>query len=539
MHVTTRHAKDSFASAAALLAPYSAHRHLWTADMAAELGNFLVSQGRERRPRVAGGGNAADGGAAAAATPGGDEAAASTAGAMARHLSEPAKAAMDKLEAMQREPELSVFEAAIAEKKTKADEVAAMPVTQVRGWLRFDCKPAKQALSTWVTKWMFAYTQHLHDNLTSCLELLSAFMADVAAGLSNATEDPAALGEDELTAAMTHIHAVDLADPDVDELFEPLRGIVTLLRKYGIGLSDETVESLERLPYEWEDTRKLTDAAGEMLADRKLAGGKKIEADAEAFTGEVTAFRTAFKQEAPFGYQHGVDDSYAQIDGWFGRIRDIEAAADALRDREHLFDVKVHPWKEVTVCRQELLALKLVWDHAALIEFTFGDWKTTPWAKVDCDGCYSHAKRLQAQFAALEKRIKACAGWGVYQGVQSALADMLVDLPLVQDLRDDAMRERHWKKLMRICGKTFVMDDKLSLDACSRSSCTSTPTPSPRWSSRRAGDQDRQAAAEDHQTTWGGLCSSTSPSRRRASRSSCSRATTSRRSTTTRWRCRT
>ena len=29
-----------------------------------------------------------------------------------------------------------------------------------------------------------------------------------------------------------------------------------------------------------------------------------------------------------------------------------------------------------------------------------------------------------------------------------------IDLPLVQDLRDEAMRERHWKKLMRICGKS-------------------------------------------------------------------------------------
>jgi dynein heavy chain len=40
---------------------------------------------------------------------------------------------------------------------------------------------------------------------------------------------------------------------------------------------------------------------------------------------------------------------------------------------------------------------------------------------------------------------------------------MLIDLPLVQDLRDEAMRERHWKKLMRICGKSFVMDEKLNL----------------------------------------------------------------------------
>ena len=36
-------------------------------------------------------------------------------------------------------------------------------------------------------------------------------------------------------------------------------------------------------------------------------------------------------------------------------------------------------------------------------------------------------------------------------------------LPVVQDLRDEAMRERHWKKLMRICGKSFVMDEKFNL----------------------------------------------------------------------------
>ena len=40
---------------------------------------------------------------------------------------------------------------------------------------------------------------------------------------------------------------------------------------------------------------------------------------------------------------------------------------------------------------------------------------------------------------------------------------MLVALPLVQDLQDEAIRERHWKKLMRVCGKSFVMDDKMSL----------------------------------------------------------------------------
>ena len=54
--------------------------------------------------------------------------------------------------------------------------------------------------------------------------------------------------------------------------------------------------------------------------------------------------------------------------------------------------------------------------------------------------------------------------YDVYAGIMKKIADMLIDLPLVQDLRDDAMRERHWKRLMRITGaKPFVVDERLNL----------------------------------------------------------------------------
>ena len=37
-------------------------------------------------------------------------------------------------------------------------------------------------------------------------------------------------------------------------------------------------------------------------------------------------------------------------------------------------------------------------------------------------------------------------------------------LVIWQDLRDEAMRERHWKRLMRACGRTFVLDSKFCLN---------------------------------------------------------------------------
>jgi dynein heavy chain len=204
-------------------------------------------------------------------------------------------------------------------------------------------------------------------------------------------------------------------------------------------------------------------AAGERLDERKASYAELLKEEAEAFTAEVAAFRADFRDKAPFAYECGSDSAYTLMDEWQAKLLTIEDKADALRDREHLFDARVHPWKDLALCRTELGQLKLLWDHAVLIECIFGAWQATPWAKVDCDACYGHSKRLQSQVAALEKRVRAASNWGVYKGTMTAVAEMLVTLPLVQDLRDEAMRERHWKKLMRTCGRTFVLDAKFCL----------------------------------------------------------------------------
>jgi dynein heavy chain len=119
---------------------------------------------------------------------------------------------------------------------------------------------------------------------------------------------------------------------------------------------------------------------------------------------------------------------------------------------------------QVDACRAELLQLKAVWDQATLVECVFAAWRATPWAEVDIDALYAEGKRLQSTVRALERTVRAAAGWDVYTGLCGSIDNMLVALPLVQDLRDGAMRERHWKRLMRLCGRAFAMDDKCTLN---------------------------------------------------------------------------
>ena len=57
------------------------------------------------------------------------------------------------------------------------------------------------------------------------------------------------------------------------------------------------------------------------------------------------------------------------------------------------------------------------------------------WSKVDLDLYFRQCKGLQAQLKGLERTIRPVVGWGVYQRLSQLIAEILVTLPLVQDLR--------------------------------------------------------------------------------------------------------
>lgn len=178
-------------------------------------------------------------------------------------------------------PPLSEFDKQIGHYKALQNEISATPVSAVRGWLKLDAKPAKQALFTLATKWMFAFTQQLQATVIGALDEIATFMHEVATGLTSEEEEEGD-GEDgrhrdRLGEAIAHIHNVREADEEIEEIFEPMRGAVALLKKYGISMSEHSLELLERCPFEWEDTKKLATAARERLAPLHIVQVTRLE----------------------------------------------------------------------------------------------------------------------------------------------------------------------------------------------------------------------------------------------------------------------
>ena len=403
--------------------PFLKHRNLWAKEVSASLQTFLAEEGGMETVKVA--------------EEGGD---------------------VSTFE----QPSLSAFQQRINELKEVEVEIKEIDSTITEGWLKIDAKPVKTTLGKTASTWTTAHTTYLKTYIEDELSKLQSFIASVTEGLANEVEEN---DQEKLVEAMTFVRDVRLNTDRIDALFGPLKDTIALLKKFSISMPEETLETLEMIPFKWEDTKKVTLNARELLGPLQSLQQDKVREYTDEFRTRVKEFADRFKHEAPFKYDVGVDDAYKKLITFHLDLSALEEEGVRVNQQQELFEVAVINWRDLKNCRGELAQLKIVWDHVQLVLDIFTSFRATIWGAVDVEFMTDLTKKLQREVKLLPKTMHK---WDVHIGATAALNSMSVSLPLVQDLRDDAMRARHWTQLMQATGKTFVMDDKLQLDTLIR-----------------------------------------------------------------------
>ena len=87
-----------------------------------------------------------------------------------------------------------------------------------------------------------------------------------------------------------------------------------------------------------------------------------------------------------------------------------------------------------------------------IVKSTFKDWNSTLWDKINTDDLMTRVKEIQLQVKNMPKGMRA---WKLYNWLVDVVKNMSTVLPLINDLRSDTMRDRHWTMIMTVTGKTF------------------------------------------------------------------------------------
>ena len=181
------------------------------------------------------------------------------------------------------------------------------------GWIKIDAKPIKQALSTWVTKWVFLYTQYLQQKVINSMDELYEFMkkgekvlekdpSAVAEAPAEGEEAPAPAedgGEDKqamLYEVMAFMRDVRKRQDKTDAMFDPLVQTVALLKTYGINLQDVVLKQLEEAPLAWSALKKKMLNVREKLSSMQQLEARKIRDSSDALAQRL---RTSARCSSP------------------------------------------------------------------------------------------------------------------------------------------------------------------------------------------------------------------------------------------------
>ncbi|KAB1266021.1 Dynein heavy chain 17; axonemal [Camelus dromedarius] len=327
------------------------------------------------------------------------------------------------------------------------------------GWLQCDCRPFKQALLSTIKRWSLMFKHHLSNHVVNSLADLEAFMKVARAGLTTPVKE----GDyDGLVEAMGHLMKVKERQTATDNMFEPLKQTIELLKSYGEEMPEEVHTKLQELPEQWTNTKKLAIQVKQNVAPLQANEVSILRRKCQQFELKQHEFREKFRQEAPFSFSD--PDPYKSLNKAVifqqKSIAAMEGIMEALCKSGSLFEVTVPDYKQLKACHKEVRLLKELWDMIIMVNTSIDGWKTTKWRDINVEQMDIDCKKFAKDVRSLDKEMKS---WDAFVGLDNTVKNMITSLRAVSELQNPAIRDRHWQQLMQATQVKFKMSEETTL----------------------------------------------------------------------------
>ncbi|XP_028032579.1 dynein beta chain, ciliary-like isoform X2 [Bombyx mandarina] len=354
-------------------------------------------------------------------------------------------------------PSLEQYQKEIDKYNLMYDEVAALPGDYLcNGWLKLNLKRLNQAIMNIICKWSNLYKQNLKDHVQTSLDDLEKFINYASKELSVELGDDDYEGLLKVMRVLNEVRAK--VDAGTEQMFDPLRDIIDVLKEYGVDFPEETYEQLDVLPERWRNLVKLATVMKNNVAPLQAAQAALIAKRVALINLRLTMYREQFKLKEMF--LEACKEPYRQIDKVHQELLNFEEIVDGLKRSCTLFDIQPPDEKNLKQCRREIKLIKQLWDYYSLVMGTIEFWKKSPWKKIDADGMDQECKRFTKDLRQLDKEMRV---WEPYLVIEGIIKNLLTSLRAVTDLQNPAIKDRHWIELMMATKVKFHIDDDTTL----------------------------------------------------------------------------
>jgi len=325
--------------------------------------------------------------------------------------------------------------------------VDSQPTIKDIDFLQIDVAMVAVGVAKQAELWKSEYGEALHSNSAVVFNRLTSRLSKLEEDI--ALDTPTL---EELKFVLNTIAEVTSLVQEVELEIEDITERYRTLKRYDIAIPEDELEAAMNIQKRWKTLYINARTRDLRLIDTKNKFRIVTAQQDIDFREELTKLRTQFLDCGPgvssVSLEQGVE-LMAEYKTTLARLNKVKAE---LINAQNLFnlDVKGYPMLQMTMFDMDQL------DKIYSLFIKFKDFQetmaSTLWGDLDIQVLMKGADDFEKECKRFPKELKEIY---TFKTVEARLANFKESLPLVVNLKNDAMKQRHWIKLMDVTKVTF------------------------------------------------------------------------------------
>lgn len=221
---------------------------------------------------------------------------------------------------------------------------------------------------------------------------------------------------------------------------------------------------LEALSNEWVLFQQcLIDSEG-MLKKSKEKFKSGLLFSAEDFKKSVNLLQDDLAAKGAYSAKIPIDEALQNVAGYMKQIEELKSQEDTIRKGLNMFKIEQQPSKALQGLEKDVRNLQSVWLITKEWEELWQGWKFTKFSELDTTDMETTSQLLSRKLGKLLREVKD-KNWEISETIKGRIDQFKRTMPLVQDLKNPAMRDRHWNQIKAEVQKPFEHSgDKFTLE---------------------------------------------------------------------------
>ncbi|XP_012280984.2 dynein heavy chain 2, axonemal [Orussus abietinus] len=346
-------------------------------------------------------------------------------------------------------PTVASFDADIGRYADTANNVQMQETVSTVYFLDINSDKLKTAIIEQCVEWQKRLTGLLLRLTDSKIMHIYKYIAENTKNLSTEPTDLATM-----QTAMQLFDRLQTEAQEHEEDFPKIREQFQILEKYQVPMTFEFKRRVRDIESSWNVYLELLAASEILLLEKKEQFKKQLLNVAALLTSDMVNLMNSFYENGPFTSDWKSDDALSWIDDFRMEIRNLRERETQLKADLVIFGISQSDSPELAKLEKDLRPIEHVWRTAKEWEDAWESYKHGHFWTIEMADMDSTANVLFRKLTKLSKELKE-KNWEIVETMRTRLDKFRRTLPLINDLKNHAMRDRHWDKVKQVIGREF------------------------------------------------------------------------------------